>query len=368
MFTTAQLKYTPSSDKFKHKVYQFDTFLELAIKTFVSNLNTHEIQNNLSYNLVDLHDTLNAIDLTKKIIELEKIQNIKVSENNLSHTSNCGFNTITFCQSHMLNQEVAFHEIAHLFEKIYAVNKLPAHHVSFLASLEFLLDKYHFLNKSTFKAMVKKYNEISGESVPYVENFFVITEHDISHYKSLLDLFHNDHNYSQYKSDKFFSNSNFERVIFEANDHYVTLLVNKFNNNIFQKIIQKKLDFEIKKDKYYDLIISPKFTAYREYGRIHLSTSKHNYTHEAFTISIESEYFDSDLLINLIKQEFNDDFDIDRKTDKVIVIAIYSGRSVDNYLINRLSDLFKRKRISYYKTKSKNDFSNKSTRTNHFTF
>lgn len=374
MFQAAKFKSIPSSDNFKHKVYEFDKYLEQAIKTFVANLNTQEIQKQYShYNLTHLHDTVNSVDLTKKVLELENIKNISVSKNNLQRTSNCSFNRITFCGGHIFNQEVAFHEMAHLFEGFYAVNNLPDHHVSFLATLEFLLDKYHFLNKSTFKLMVNKYNEISGNSIPYIENFFNITEHNLSDYESILNSLNTDVHYSEYKSNKFFRCSNFERVIFETNHHYVTLLVNKFNTNTFQKIIQKKLDFEIKKDKYYDLIISPKFTAYRDYGRIHLSTSKHNYTHDAFAISIESEHFDSYLLIDLIEQQLkfnsNNGFSIHRQNDKVILIAVYSDHNNgDNNLISRLSDLFKSKNISYYKTKSKNDFSNKSTRTNHFIF
>ena len=364
MLAISEFKSAPSSDYSKHKVYQFDTLLEFAIKTYISTINNS--------NFSDLHDTVHSIDLTNKIFELEHIQNFKVSQNNLDRTSNCSFNKITFCHSHIFNQEVAFHEMAHFFEHIYSAINLPSHHISFLATLEYLLDKYDFLNKSNFKFIVKEYNKISGEKIPYIEDFLKITEHNFFDYDTVRHSLTIDQNYSQCKTDKFFRYDYFERIIFETTDHYVTLLINKNNTNTFQKIIQKKLAFEIKNDKYYDLIISPKFTAYREYGRIHLSTSKNYYTHDAFAISIESEHFDSYLLIDLIEKELNfnsnNGFTVNRQSDKVIVVAIYSDNGNANNLISLLSDLFKRKRISYYKTKSKNDFANKSSRTNHFIF
>ena len=373
MLATSEFKSAPSSDYFKHKVYQFDTLLELAIKTYIATMNMVSIQNkNHNYDFADLHDTIHAIDLTNKIFELEHVQNFNVSQNKLDRTSNCSFNKITFCHSHIFNQEVAFHEMAHFFEHIYSAINLPDHHVSFLSTLEHLLDKYNFLNKSTFKLMVQEYNKISGEDIPYIENFLNITEHNFSDYDSILHSLTLDNNYTQYQSTRFFRYNYFERIIFETTDHYVTLLTNKNNTKTFQKIIQKKLAFEIKNDKYYDLIISPKFTAYREYDRIHLSTSKNHYTHDAFAISIESEHFDSYLLIDLIEKELNfnsnNGFTVNRQSDKVIVVAIYSDNRNANNLISTLSDLFKRKLISYYKTKSKNDFANKSSRTNHFIF
>lgn len=364
MLATSEFKSAPSSDYFKQKVYQFDTLLEFAIKTYISTINNSIF--------ADLHDTVHSIDLTNKIFELEHVENFKVSQNKLDGTSNCSFNEITFCQSHLFNQEVAFHEMAHFFEHIYSAIKLPSHHISFLATLEYLLDKYDFLNKSNFQFIVKEYNKISGEKIPYIEDFLQITEHNFSDYDTFLQFLTIDQKYSQCKTDKFFRYDSFERIIFETTDHYVTLLTNKNNTKTFQKIIQKKLAFEIKNDKYYDLIISPKFTAYREYDRIHLSTSKHNYTHDAFAISIESEHFDSYLLIDLIEKELNfnsnNEFTVTRQSDKVIVVATYSDSRNSHNLISTLSELFKSKRISYYKTKSKNDFANKSSRINYFMF
>lgn len=366
MLKTSYFKSKPTNDYFKLNVYSFDSILAVAIDAFISTMNTPEMKTlHPNHDKFQLNNIKNSIELTNKILELEYIDNIRVEQNNSSHTSTCSYNKITYSEKGMVDQETAFHEMAHLFETVFTVNDLPSHHVSFLATFEYLLDKYNFLNKSIFKDMVKKYKNLTLEDIPYIENFFTITEHNLSDYDTILNSFLDNKEYNGFKCNKLFINDNFERVIFESHNHYLILLVNKNNKTTFRKIIQKKLAFEMQVKKNYDLIISPKFMSFRDFGTIRITHNQSYYTHDSIAIFINSKHFDAYLLLDLINNNIKLTekymFTVQVDSNNMLILGINADfNNGSTRLIKLINTLFKKHNISYYNTKSQNDFTHKT--------
>lgn len=346
----------PANDYFKKNVYYFDSFLSRVLKVFLENQTDPKFS--------DLHNCKNAIELTNKILKLEHITDVNVYENNLDSICKAYYYEISFSKNSISDQEVAFHEISHIFDTIYSATPAPAHYVGFLAILEYFLDKYDFICKEHFEIIVTQVALLYNKPLPYISDFLSITDHDLSDYESILFSLNNNQ-YSKYEHHSYLPYSYLSKVIFEANDHYVTLLINKNNTKTFQKIIQKKLPLEMNK-KFYDLVISPIFFVELKDNAFYLSTKKENkFTHLAFEIGIKSDKIEIKSFVSMIQKELisvhklplvivnEDDYSINVSIDSNFLN--HNKKEFYN-LIKPLFNFLKEKNITYYKSKNIMDF------------
>lgn len=362
MLSSADFKTPAVSDSFKNKVYAFDEFIRFSIRQHI-HLNTKPemLSSNPNFDKLGLTNIKSAVDLTNKVLEAENIKGFGVSISKQEYTSTCYFDRITFGLTHINNEEVAFHEMAHLFESIFCVKKLPSHHVSFLATLEYLLDKYDFLSKSIFKKLVKIFVENTGKKLPYIEDFFIIKYISYSDYLNEVASIKENKEYISLDAIFKILPQNLNKVCFEHNDHYINFVINS-NTEIptVTKVIQKKLPYE-KKQKEYDLIISPKYMGYKDYFGIEQTTNHYHKEFNAFAICINSKYFNSDILEDIILKikevEQLEDFfiQVNVKNDNCLVIGIRDTFKTEG-LMEIIFKTLKQKRISYYKTKNKKEF------------
>lgn len=364
MFKATHFKKEISNDSFKNKIYLFDKYIEMAM----------EIHRNESSN--PLFGIKEAIPFTQFILGLEKIPNIQVSLNNLESTSTCNVyrKEIKFSNFHANNQEVALHELAHYFDALFGVTKLPDHHIGFLSAFEYLLSKYNLINKGSISKLAKIYYEKTGTKLPFVKDYYKVFDISELEYSQELDHLTAENKKLKPKINHRFSvqDTLISKFVFNETDHYVNLICiknNKKQNVRFIKVIVKKLGFELKEDKKVDtqMVISPKFTMYQDhFGRIEKTRAKNFISHSGFAFKSPDNKLEFGLFCDVLQQTNTlskldtDVYSIYIKHNNTIFLGFdyyYFNHEDVLSIIKELKNELKKKRIHYYQAKSIEDFS-----------
>lgn len=370
MYQASYFKIETRKDAYQNKTYIFDNFIEAAI----------DLKKEIGMEQDNVLQFDNIIELTQEILKREKIPNIEVSMNRSNVSSYCDFKArkITFSQAHANLQETAVHELAHYFDALFSVTKLPAHHIGFLSAFEYLLDKYDIVSKDFFEKLLIEFKNKFRKNLPFVKDYYQVTDIDEDSYLDELDNLFDDesvipHLYNDYivcPTDTLIS-----KTVFEKNDHYINFIKIKDSNNDgirFIKVIVKKLGFEMKaRKKQKCMVISPKFNMYQNYsGSLTRTINTQNCFYSGIAISLLDDKLDATIIASLLEksQPINkltkDEYSIYIRQDNTIFIGFeyydfcyYSPNKI-NDVIKQIKKVLKEKRLSYYHAKSIDDFSN----------
>lgn len=362
MYQPSAFKTPTTNDTYRKKVYLFDTYLDQAIQAQKVIGNKHHY--------LSIEDTK---ELAQAILNNEKLHNVRITENSSTNTSTCSFyqNTISFAKSHLNNQEIALHEIAHYIDDLFTATKKSGHHAGFLAALEYLMDKYQFISKSLFKNLTRSFYHHYKIKVPYIENFYQVTDLNQDEYNQELEFYADNFNKLDSHKTPPPPSPLICKNVFEQPDRFITFIAiyDQMQNPLrFIKVVIKKLAYEMSnkikkiKTKEYAVLMSPIFGISEDHHRrMKRTTRKSHMLYRGVALSMQMEHLKPDLILDLIKKqsplkslsEFQCRYYIDCFDNLFIAFDnyLYETKDIQNK-IKELKEFFKQKRITYYQAKS----------------
>ncbi len=373
MFAAKDIKIQTKNDYHQRNIYFFDNIIEEAICC------EQKLKENCSEEHILKIDSI--YDLTDNILNTECLSFIKVLKNNCENYSNCDFfkNTITYCQSHEKDKQTVFHELAHYFDYLFSVPTLPAHGIGFLSALEYLLNKYDVISNNLFQHLLTNFNKKGyiKSKLPYIKDYYTVAEMSETNFDNEFENLVNDNacveSLNVREQIKFPTHHNVRKNVFEKDTYYINLIkIFDDNQNTIRciKVIVKKLGYELKTKKNYQVIISPKVKLSKSYSNAFSHETRKGFGEfSGIAIFMNDKNLDPELVVSLLKQNkiFNDifmteyDYHIYIRSDNTIFIGFCNYNFDNNFILDKIKDIkniFKGKRLSYYHSKSLNDLNN----------